>query len=71
MERRGLKVLRARHGLTQGQMAERIGMSRSNYCQIENGRQSAGEDFAKRLQSAFGIPDGEMWALLKQEGKEG
>lgn len=71
MERRGLKVLRAQRGLTQTEMAKLLGMSRSNYCQIENGWQGAGEGFAKRLQSAFGIPDGEMWSLLKQEEKEG
>lgn len=65
-----LKVFRIRKGLNQEQMAERLGMSRSHYAEIENGRKRCGEAFMRSLQEAFGIPDCEMWELVKQAGPD-
>lgn len=65
MERRNLKLLRVSRGLTQAQAAERIGVSRSNYIGVERGTAGASKRFAAKLQKAFGIPDEEMWTLLK------
>ncbi len=62
---RSLKVFRARQGLTQEQMAERMGWSRQYYAKTENGRSSGSILFWTRLQDAFNIPDGEVWPLVK------
>jgi len=62
---RSLKVFRARYGLTQADMAERMGWSRQYYAKTENGRSSGSITFWIRLQDAFHIPDREMWSLVK------
>ena len=65
MERRNLKVLRVKKGLTQQQMAERIGISLSGYSRIESGLQKCSTKFLCKLQEAFGIPDSEIWDYTK------
>lgn len=65
MDRRNLKVLRARHGLNIGDMAKKIGVSRSTYAEIESGKRGCSQSFLNKLQSAFYIPDAEMWELTK------
>ena len=66
MDRRNLKVFRVKHGLTQSEMAAKIGVSRSIYSDIETGRrESCSMAFLRKLQAAFNIPDAEMWALSK------
>lgn len=62
-----LKVFRVRNGLSQEGMAERLGISRSHYSEIENGRKGCGEAFIERLQKEFGIPDSEVWGLVRKE----
>lgn len=72
MDRRNLKVLRVKHGLSQKEMAERIGISRSMYGEVEKGARNCSPAFMRKLQAAFSIPDAEMWALTKiyQEGEK-
>lgn len=65
MERRRLKVFRVERGLTQAAMAHVMGVSRSGYVDVETGKAGASERFARKLQRAFGIPDEEIWGLLK------
>lgn len=65
MDRRNLKVLRAKHGLTKQEMAEKIGVNRSCYGQIENGKRKCSTAFLAKLQSAFNIPDVEIWKYSK------
>lgn len=65
MDRRNLKVLRAKHGLTQREMAERIGCARSIYGEVENGTRNCSVDFLAKLQRAFAIPDAEIWKYSK------
>lgn len=65
MERRNLKVLRVKKGLTQKQMAKRIGISLSVYSRIESGWQECSTKFLCKLQEAFGIPDSEIWDYKK------
>lgn len=66
MDRRNLKVFRVKHGLTQVEMAAKIGVSRSVYSDVEAGRRkSCSIAFLRKLQAAFDIPDEEMWALSK------
>lgn len=62
---RSLKIFRARYGLTQADMAERMGWSRQYYAKTENGRSAGSITFWIRLQNAFEIPDREMWSLVK------
>lgn len=61
---RSLKVFRARRGLTQDQMAKRMGWSRQYYAKTENGRGSGSITFWNKFQQAFNIPDEEMWPLV-------
>ena len=65
MERRNLKVFRVKHGLTQSEMAEKIGVARSVYSQAESGRRGCSATFLQKLQKAFDIPDADMWELTK------
>jgi transcriptional regulator with XRE-family HTH domain len=62
---RSLKVFRARRGLTQEQIAKRMGWSRQYYAKTENGRSTGSILFWVKLQDAFNIPDEEMWPLVK------
>lgn len=61
---KSLKVMRARRGLTQEQMAERMGWSRQYYAKAENGKSIGSIRFWQRLQEAFDVPDEEMWDIV-------
>lgn len=65
MDRRNLKVLRAKYDLTQKEMAARIGCARSVYGEIENGTRNCSVAFLAKLQRAFNIPDVEIWEYSK------
>lgn len=65
MERRNLKVFRVKHGLSQAQMAEKIGVARSVYAQAESGKRGCSASFLTKLQKAFNVPDADMWELTK------
>lgn len=65
MERRNLKVLRVKHGLTQKQMAEKLGISLFSYGRIESGNRKCSIDFLTKLQQAFNIPDSDIWEYTK------
>lgn len=65
MERRGLRVLRAKEGLTQAQMAERLGMSRSTYGLVEGGKAPASMRFVKALASGFGMAEAEAFGIVE------
>ena len=65
--RTNLKIFRVTHKLTQAGMAEKIGYTRASYSSIEAGKRDGREIFWKSLQSAFNIPDAEMWALKKND----
>lgn len=64
-DRRNLTVLRAKHGLTRQEMAKKIGVTRSTYSEIENAKRDCSTKFLSKLQSAFNIPDSEIWELTK------
>jgi transcriptional regulator with XRE-family HTH domain len=48
-----LSTLRARHGLTQGDVAAQLGMSRSLYAAVEQGKRAIGEPELARLAAAL------------------
>lgn len=64
-----LKALRALKGLSQSEMADRIGCTRSRYTGIETGRRDGTPEFWNALQKAFDIPDEEMWGLMTRSEK--
>lgn len=67
MSRTNLKVFRIKQGLTQAEIAKKIGCNRTTYAEIENGKRSGRESFWQKLQEAFSIPDAEIWELTKKE----
>lgn len=64
MVNKSLKVLRVKNGLTQEQMANKMGWSRQYYAKTESGRSFGTVPFWNKLQKAFGVPDDEMWLLV-------
>lgn len=63
MKRNELKVLRVRHNLTQPQIAEKLGVSKSTYNLIEQGKRRGSAEFWLKLQSEFNLKDDEVWKL--------
>lgn len=70
-DRRNLMIFRAKQGLNQKEMAEKIGVSRSTYSDVENAKRNCSPLFLSKLQEAFNIPDKDMWALTKITNEEG
>jgi DNA-binding XRE family transcriptional regulator len=60
-----LRVLRARHGMTQTEAAAACGFSRSLWGEVEKGNQQGSHKFWSAIQTTFQIPDAEMWQLMK------
>lgn len=59
--RLNLRLLRVKNGLTQDQMAERLGVTRSTYCNIENGKSDGRGVFWMTVEKEFpGVNIGEM-----------
>lgn len=48
-----IRGLRYREGLTQAGLAEKLGVSRGQISEMENGRHPIGKDMAKQLARAF------------------
>lgn len=67
MKRMNLKVFRIRQGLTQSEMAERVGYDRVSYALIEAGVRNPSVDFFTKLQAAFDVPNEKMWELTLLE----
>lgn len=63
-----LMAFRARHDLSQQEMADKLGINRSTYAMIERGQRRGSDAMWATLQAAFGIPDAEMWKLMQKGG---
>lgn len=63
-----LKLFRVKNKLTQAEMADKIGVSRQVYANVENGKNGGSTDFWGNLQRAFNIADEEMYSLMKLDG---
>lgn len=61
-----LKVLRARKGVTQQEVAKRTGVSVTTFNLIENGSRRGSHEFWVRLQREFNLSDGEVWKLQQK-----
>lgn len=64
-KRINLKLFRVKRDLTQEEFADRTGVERGTYAAIENGTRNGTYAFWNQLQTAFDIPDSEMWGLMK------
>ena len=58
-----LKVLRATHGLTQEQLAEKVGVTRKTINTVETGRFVPSTILALKLARAFEVPVEEVFSL--------
>ena len=58
-----LRVLRAELGLSQGQLAERLGVSRQTINVIENGKYDASLPLALKIGKLFGVPVEDIFFL--------
>ena len=65
--RKNLKLFRTNRFLSQQEIADKIGCTRSTYSSIESGKREGRKYFWKRLQAAFDIPDEEMYGLMKND----
>ena len=49
-----LQLLRKERGLTQAELAERLGVKQHHISEMENGKRPIGAEMAHRLEEAFG-----------------
>ena len=61
-----IRVGRARRRITQGELAEALGVSRQTIISIENGRYDPSLDLAFRLADYFGMSIEEMFHYKKE-----
>lgn len=52
--------------LSQEEMAKRIGITKSAYCNIERGQRFGSVKTWLKIQSLFKLTDAEVWRLIKQ-----
>lgn len=67
-----LKRHRTEHGLTQEELADRVGVTRQTILSIERGRYSPSIELALRLARLFGVPVESLFELAEpaRPGKE-
>ena len=65
MKRKNLIKLRIDLGLKSNEMAEKLGVTRTKYSNIENGRVKPSIDLAYKIQEVFNVDD--VMELLKVE----
>lgn len=68
--RTALKYLRLQHGLTQDEMAERLGYSRNQYQRVELGNQNVSLKFLIALSNAFGMSLDEAKKKTKRDDEK-
>lgn len=61
--RKNLKLLRVEHDLTQEEMAARLGVTRTTYCNVENGKSDGSSFFWLNVQREF--PGNDLNKLAK------
>jgi transcriptional regulator with XRE-family HTH domain len=62
-----LKALRKMRGMTQQQVSEASGLSRTSITNIENGRQSVTPESVKKIARALGYKPRVLFELIKPE----
>lgn len=66
MKRYNLKNFRQKHDLTQGEMAEKLGISKSYYIQIELGYVNPSFKVAEKIGEVFAGEYDDIFELLKK-----
>ena len=61
--RKELKLFRVEKGLTQKQIAEKLGVSVSTYNLIETGKNNGTIEFWEKMQKEFNLDGGKVWNL--------
>lgn len=69
MSRTELKVFRVKQGLTQDQIAEKLGYSRGQYARFENGDAETTLRFLQALVKAFDIPFVEAQRIMLRDNE--
>lgn len=69
MSRTELKLFRVKNGLSQEQIAEKLGYSRGHYARFENGEADTTLRFLKALEKAFDIPFVEAQRLALRDSE--
>ena len=64
----GLKTMRTEQALTQGLIADRVGISISHYSMIESGERRPSPEVARRIADVLGFSD-EWYKLLEPDKK--
>ena len=67
--RKVLKMLRAKYDYTQREMAMRLGVSRTTYCNIENGRSKGTMTFWLGVIIAFPESENDVMTILKERSE--
>lgn len=68
-KRTSLKLFRVQHGLSQEQIAEKLGFCRGHYAKFENGTQDVTLRFLEALATAFGITFDEAKEITKRDNE--
>lgn len=63
--RTDLKILRIKHNLTQTDIAQKLGVSKSTYNLVEQGKRNGSKKFWLAVQNLFELGDAEVWKLQK------
>ena len=64
---KSLKMLRLKNGLSQEEMARKLGMSRQNYGLIETGKAPGNIRFWSKVQQEFNLSGADMWELISNK----
>lgn len=65
--REALKEFRVREGLSQRQLAKKIGCSGVTLCQIESGERNPSPKMAKRIGEALGVTFAAVFSVASEE----
>lgn len=60
-----MKAYRLAHGITQSDMSRQIGINRSDYCLIENGRLHPTENIIVKFEKTFNMPFNELMYVIQ------
>ena len=66
MGRLNLKKFRIDLMLKSGQMAEKTGISRAHYSNIENGKRNPTYEYIEEFEKTFGVEESKVWGLFKK-----
>ena len=58
-----LKVLRVKHGFTQKQVADLLGISLVSYCNLERGKTFGSNRTWEKIKNLYKLSDKDMWKI--------